>query len=405
MSYPSCPDPAHRGSRVVRNGWYGKPPNRRQRWRCVPADGSPPHRFTEPLPRLAAGASHCSECSSALDPWEGQAGARTYLDSAREIAHGLASVARGDSYRRAAAGVRQLDRKAGTRWRRARGRRRGQINGQLVANWVDVFAEVVLDAYRPTAWPAFLAVDSTSFATGAGRRLNLLVAYGYEAAGGPGRLWLVRPSANRRAVDWYEFFADLPGTPERIVSDYDSAISQAVRGAFPRGSDPAPLHYYCELHIKQNIEKKLGPLARPHPAWDALPLALTTPARWAVFEQAAWSAINTGVRLPTMANWLAANSGWVARQVAGRPKRGPYAVGALEAAIKQLRLELFDRARRLGNRRRTELMLELLACGLRYEVDEPSWAAKVRRFLEANDGTAPAQRAHDDRLGNPSLYL
>jgi hypothetical protein len=59
----------------------------------------------------------------------------------------------------------------------------------------------------------------------------------------------------------------------------------------------------------------------------------------------------------------------------------------------------------LGNRRRTQLLLDLLACGLRKQTHELSWAAKVRRFLEANGGRPPAQRAHDDAHGAPSLYL
>jgi hypothetical protein len=87
MALPVCPNPAHEKGRVVRAGWHGRPPHRRQRWLCRPANGDPAHRFSEVLPRVEAEGSHCSDCSSALDPWEGQAGAREYAFSARDIAH------------------------------------------------------------------------------------------------------------------------------------------------------------------------------------------------------------------------------------------------------------------------------------------------------------------------------
>jgi hypothetical protein len=264
-----------------------------------------------------------------------------------------------------------------------------------------------VSAYRPTSWPECLVVDSTEFRMGGvqGRSLHLLVAYGHERLGGPGRLWLVRPFPRKDAAAWYEFFAELEGTPAPIVSDLDSAIAQGIQGAFPRAGDPAPHHYLCELHIKKLIEAKLAALPRPHPVWDALRLALVGPGNWAAFEAAVWAAHNTGTPLATMTNWLTKNSGWVSQQVASRPAEGPYAVGALEATIKQLGTALLYRAHTLGNRRRTQLLLDLLACGLRKQTHELSWAAKVRRFLEANGGRPPAQRAHDDAHGAPSLYL
>lgn len=83
MAVPRCPNPTHSKARVVRAGWHGSAPHRRQRWLCSPPNGDPAHRFTEVLPRQQAAASHCSECSSVLDPWEGQAGAREYAFSAR----------------------------------------------------------------------------------------------------------------------------------------------------------------------------------------------------------------------------------------------------------------------------------------------------------------------------------
>jgi hypothetical protein len=96
MEVPRCPDPAHAGGRVVRAGWYGRPPRRRQRWLCRPTGGHP-HRFTELLPRRETDRSMCRSCFTQLEPWEGQPGPRTYSFTAMEIAHLLARVAAGDT--------------------------------------------------------------------------------------------------------------------------------------------------------------------------------------------------------------------------------------------------------------------------------------------------------------------
>src|SRR5437764_11535254 len=78
MEVAACPIPEHAGSRVMRCGWYGKPPHRRQRWLCRPRNGDPKHRFTPVLTRQGDPHAYCVECSTALEPWEGQAGAREY---------------------------------------------------------------------------------------------------------------------------------------------------------------------------------------------------------------------------------------------------------------------------------------------------------------------------------------
>jgi hypothetical protein len=93
MEVPACPVPEHVGSKVVRGGWYGQPSHRRQRWWCRPSNGDPKHRFTPVLTRQGQPHAYCVECSTGLEPWEGQAGAREYRFAAREVGEALASVA------------------------------------------------------------------------------------------------------------------------------------------------------------------------------------------------------------------------------------------------------------------------------------------------------------------------
>lgn len=68
-----------------------------------------------------------------LEPPGPRAAARGYLYNAPEVAHALALVARGESYRRAASRIRDHSGRVGWRLAGAGGRRRGSPTGQLVA--------------------------------------------------------------------------------------------------------------------------------------------------------------------------------------------------------------------------------------------------------------------------------
>lgn len=56
----------------------------------------PPHRFTPVLTHQGEPHRFC-ECSTALEPWEGQAGARDYRFGTHEVGEALVAVARGAS--------------------------------------------------------------------------------------------------------------------------------------------------------------------------------------------------------------------------------------------------------------------------------------------------------------------
>lgn len=106
-----CTDPAHRdrtgdlmSSRVlVRDGFIGQEPRRRQRWRCRdrhnPADF---HRFVPPVPRLESLEHRCLDCESHLDVAQGPNAPRRYDFVAREVASTLVSLANGATYMQAA---------------------------------------------------------------------------------------------------------------------------------------------------------------------------------------------------------------------------------------------------------------------------------------------------------------
>jgi hypothetical protein len=168
----SCPRPAHAASRVKLDGTYGTPGHRRRRYTCSPRRGKP-HVFTELLPREESWHESCEHCERRVERRQGPKAPRRYQFVARGIAEALAAVGAGATYM-------QASRVARARARRFRfdpetGEVRESAHGQLVADWVELFATVVFDLHRPTAWPAegSLVLDQPALphpGRGSGRR-------------------------------------------------------------------------------------------------------------------------------------------------------------------------------------------------------------------------------------------
>lgn len=97
---------AHRRYLVVRDGFFGRPPRRRQRYRCVnPDDRTAFHRFTPPVPRVESSAHRGLPNSLAVGT--GPVAARRYDYVAREVAAALVSLAHGSTYQAAAEAARR----------------------------------------------------------------------------------------------------------------------------------------------------------------------------------------------------------------------------------------------------------------------------------------------------------
>lgn len=395
---------------MVRAGWYGRPPHRRQRWRCHPSNGDRPHRFCEVLPRQATSEHYCVECSTRLERWEGQAGAREYWFSAREAGHALALVAGGESYRQAARAARI----AAGRTRRTltghRGRRRDpNLDGQLVANWVDVLGPIVGAEELPAAWPARLALDSIEFRIDrgprAGQSFNVLAAVGHDEPGRP-RLWRMAAFPRRTQADWEDFLSALDGTPKLVVTDFDQAVRNAVESVFPRPGHPAPELRLCELHVRRSLENALAPVAdQPeHPAMRGLRHALYHHHNWAQFErQARHVHERAEPPLPALTRWLDNYGETIAAQLKTRSSLGPNSIGAVEVALHQVERAFLGRSQSFGNRTRLNNLLDLMTLHANGDADPRHWADRLRERLHARAGIPPQQRPHDDRRGRPSL--
>lgn len=293
MEILECPITEHAGSVVVRDGWYGKPGHRRQRWRCRPSNGDPKHRFTPVLTRQGEPHPYCVECSTGLEPWEGQAGAREYRFAAREVGEALVSVAKGTTYRAAAEVARRNAGRVPTSDQDRR-RRSPANEGQLVANWVDVCAGFVCAGELPDRWPHTLAVDSQNFRVNSGPRdgsgFHVLAAVGRDKGDAARwapipRVWRLEPFARKDQAAWEAFFEALDGAPRVIVSDADNALALAIRSVFGEAVE----HRLCEWHLERKLRYHLPEhvLAdRGHPITCALRGAFHTTDAWTQLEEA-----------------------------------------------------------------------------------------------------------------------
>ena len=400
-----CPRPEHAGSRVKLDGSYGPPGHRRQRYRCSPG-ADKPHVFTELLPREESWHDSCEQCERHVERREGPKAPRHYQFVARGIAEALQAVGAGATYMRASRVAR--DRAHRLRFDRETGELRESDHGQLVADWVEVFAPVVFEPHRPRAWPAefrIRALDHSGKPIPAGRvAFDVFCAVGYVA--GKPFLWRAEAFPTAKPASWGAFLGSLPGEPRRIVCDAHGAMLQAIAEQWPE----AELQQ-CEWHLQHALERLLAKELRKSPSDELEELraraegALTGPSFWRPFVRAARAAENESVD-----RWIAINGPPIEAQFARRPPPSrrpvdmPLTTSALEQITRPILTALYLRRYALKNRERLNRLLMLQQLHINGEDDVQAYAKTIRAWLEENGGrpTAP-RRAIADRAGSPSL--
>jgi hypothetical protein len=393
------------------DGRYGKPGHRRQLYRCVPGNGDRPHRFTELLPREEAWRDACEACERQVHLHEGPHAARRYQFVARGIAEALVAVGAGASYRQAALVARERARRL--RADPETGESRLTRHGQLVADWVEVFARVVFEPYRPRGWPegGSLLLDDLPFsvrdpATGRFRiAFRVFCAAGFER-GGP-KLWRVEAFPDASQANWEAFLGALEGAPPRVVCDNHSGLNGAVRAAFP-----AAELYLCEWHLRHALERLMAKTRkepRHRPAIDALlprlEAAFTGPSFWRPFVRDAHAA-----EIARLSEWLEGTGRVVEEQFRRRGLRGsrpadmPLTTSPMDGLIAPVRDALHPRRYGLKNRERTNRLLLLMQLHANRQDDVLDYASDIRTWLEANGGRPRVpRRAVIDRGDRPSL--
>jgi len=371
--------------------------------------------FTELLPREEAWRGACEHCERPVERREGPKAPRHYQFVARGIAEALHAVGAGASYRRASLVSR--DRAHRFRFDRETGELRESDHGQLVADWVELFAPVVFEPVRPSFWPAegSLLFDHLPFRVRAldasGRRIpagrvafDVFCAVGYVA--GKPKLWRAEAFPTAHPANWSAFLAALPGEPKRIVCDAHGGMLQAICERWPE----TELHQ-CEWHLQHALERLLAKEARRNPDAELEQLrtraegALTGPSFWRPFVRAAKMVENE-----SLDHWIAVNGPTIEAQFARRPPPSrrpvdmPLTTSALEQVTRRIATALYPRRYALKNRERLNRLLMLQQLHVNGHDDVHAHAQTIRAWLENNGGRPAGQRrAIADRLGSPSL--
>ena len=388
-----CPRPEHAGSRVRFDGQHGPPGHRRQRYRCVPGNGDPPHRFTEQQPREESWSDDCEHCEREVGIHEGPHAARKYHFVARGIAEALMMVGAGSTYRDAALAARERAKRlpAGPD-----GELRFSRHGSLVMDWVEVFAPVVFEPYRPQAWPesGSLLLDDVPFRvrnpqTGTTRiAFRVFAAMGYQ--GGRPKLWQLQAFTTKSQADWEAFLGSLPGAPQRVVCDNDDGLTNAVAARFPEAE-----LYLCEWHLRHALERLMAKIrieeSQHREAIDGLlpevEAAFTGPSFWAPFAERCHAA-----SIPRLSAWLDDTGQIVEDQFRRtrlrwkRPADMPLSISPLEAFLDPIRAAIRPRAYGLKNRERINRMLMLMQLHANRQDDVNAYVRHIRGCLEVNQG-------------------
>jgi hypothetical protein len=371
--------------------------------------------FTELLPRGESWHDFCDLCERHVERREGPKAPRHYQFVARGIAEALQAVGAGATYMHASRVAR--DRARRFRFAAETGEVRETDHGQLVADWVELFAPVVFEPHRPAAWPAqgSLLLDHLSFRVRAldasGRRIpagrvafDVFCAVGYRA--GKPRLWHAEAFPSAHPSNWDAFLGSLPGEPKPIVCDAHGGMLRAIEERWPG----AELHQ-CEWHLQHALERLLAKEARSNPSEELEELraraegALAGPSFWAPFARAARAAENESLE-----RWIAVNGPTIEAQFARRPPPSrrpadiPLTTAALEQITRPIVAALYPRRYALKNRERLNRLLMLLQLRVNGEDDVQAYAKTIRAWLASNGGRPVGRRrAIADPAGSPSL--
>jgi hypothetical protein len=361
---PACP--RHPGSTVWRDGTYATAAGPRPRYRCRPAAGERPHRFTE----------------------AGELGPRGFSYATRDIASALVDVGRGLSYRKAAERAR------------ARAGRAASVDGNAVADWVEMFAPVLHARYARVRWPAVLEVDSVAFRArraGDGEESTAFQIFGALTPPRRGRAQLVAvdvfppdPPGGRQAL-WEEFLSSHAGMPAQIVCAPDPELVQAIGAVWPDGP---PAIFLCHRHLTNELLEILQ-AAGVEPGsrfYRAAARALGSPAAWRRFL-----AESPPRRVRQLDAWIELYGVQIASQLARRA--ASTTTDLLDENLALLQERLADRRGNLRNRERTRRLLMLLLLELNGSADRARYEAIIRDELRRSGGNAPVRRAIVDPGG------
>lgn len=414
VPFPVCPE--HSGFRVLRDGFAGTAPARRQRFRCVnPDDRSDWHRIGLPVARAVAEQHRCLDCQQIVPPHAGPVVAGSYHYLSKVVAAALVEVAKGRTYSEASQAARLALDVAGGHHPEAHGVEFSS-HGQLAADWTEVFADVVVP--EVAIWPQVVLLDSTSFWRRRNRTrvpaFTLLFAYGYDLWHGPlpepddpfvtdpprevaGRLLRIGLADSAGATSWTQFLTGWSGQPAVAVGD--AALGKPVGIAWPQATFVRCVHHWRANLVTALTSDLVRITGHPskhravteHPLMLAASHALTSSQAFDEFTRAAGRTFTDHPEFADLESstlkWLRTNADDATAQLHAADERpGPQSIGPLEQVIDRTRQHISRRAQALRNPTRTQRLLNLLAAGQRNEANTDVWADRLYNHLAAHEG-------------------
>lgn len=376
---PACPTPEHRHRRFTRHGQYGVAGHMRPRFMCADPLTGDHHTFTEILPREVAAAGQCRDCDRPLASHQGAASPRGFFYPVREIARALYSVAGGTSYSRAGMEARM---ESGRQWRDPAGRLRTSRHGEIVADWVEVFAPIITAAESrlPTEWPDVLLLDELPFVLkGNGddpkqHAFSILAAAGIRD--GEAIVWRLHAVPRANENTWSAFLRSLGGRPRLVVADGATAIKTGVELAWPIDT---PDLYACEWHLGRSINKRFrddGLALKDTPLGAARATAFTDEGTWRDFVREAGK-----VNAPWLHEWIRDNQAVVDHSFDLRAPDAPKSAASLEGYLHELKTWLHKRRKFFLNQERLNRLLSLMAIRLNGWGSEARFSNAIRTSL------------------------
>lgn len=390
---PVCPRLGHDKWMVVRDGYYGAPPRRRQRFRCCAPDGTF-HRFVPEVPRVLS-EGPCFACELTPAHHNGRTTPRRYRFTSHEVGATLHSLALGSTYQAATEIVRFH---AGLR------DEPGVRHGQLAADWVEAFGAAVCAPEAETHWPPFVMLDTTPFWRRTRGRVkpqfHIYAAYGYDERGAPGRLLLLRVYQELSADNWRDFMNQLEGRPRYVISDRGRDLVKALNSYW---TDVRTV--WCHYHLGKSLERavatdKKGGRSTPDEVLAALPRCLDNYANWDAFARLCSDLVPAH---HTLVGTAGAIDLVIRRQFRLRRYGVPLGTGPLEQVLTRLRGQIAARAQGLGNLRCTNLLLDLLRQGHNGRADVETFTQRVRAELEERRGRPAPVRHIAFAKGSPDF--
>ncbi len=391
---PTACSKGHKGSITLwgQRDWTSAP-FRRQRFRCVPDDGSDPHTFSlgRRRPSDAHGASEeCLTCDVKPGVAQGPLSPPDHLHTAVEIARLLQLVAEGTSLRRASRTIRL---EAHRYVEDAHGMRHASRQHTLAARYLDLFGTAIDKALAPTRCPRILILDSKPLnlrAYGADdldpawnrdeRGGAVLIAVGGDDPRQPMMPWRIGLAPDETGRSWIDFLDEIDPTgdgPEWVVADGAGAIANAVARRWPNAN-----FYSCEFH--------LGRLIREAARNDGIDLEhaghadLFKKAQWSNHDWDALRAFAVGRQARALDGWCQSNDALIRQQVALHRQffRFPRSNAAAERILDWIDAHFGKRRRySLRNAARLQLVLALVRAHHAGQADLPTFAGIIKATM------------------------